>query len=25
LYLTDIETGKRVWYGQREIKKLVKN
>ncbi|MBL0744908.1 penicillin-binding protein activator LpoB [Chryseolinea lacunae] len=25
LYLTDIETGKRVWYGQQEIKKFVKN
>ena len=25
LYLTDIETNRRVWYGQREIKKLVKN
>lgn len=25
LFLTDVETGKRVWYGQREIKKLVKN
>lgn len=25
LFLTDIETNKRVWYGQREIKKLVKN
>jgi uncharacterized protein (TIGR02722 family) len=25
LYLTDIETNKRVWYGQHEIKKLVKN
>jgi uncharacterized protein (TIGR02722 family) len=25
LFLTDIETNKRVWYGQREIKKYVKN
>jgi uncharacterized protein (TIGR02722 family) len=25
LFLTDIETGKRVWYGQHEIKKYVKN
>lgn len=25
LFLTDIETGKRVWYGQNEIKKFVKN
>lgn len=25
LFLTDIETNKRVWYGQNEIKKLVKN
>jgi len=25
LYLTDMETAKRVWYGQQEIKKLVKN
>lgn len=25
LYLTDMETNKRVWYGQEEIKKLVKN
>ncbi len=25
LYLTDIETNKRVWYGQNEIKKFVKN
>ncbi|HYF68960.1 MAG TPA: penicillin-binding protein activator LpoB [Ohtaekwangia sp.] len=25
LFLTDIETNKRIWYGQREIKKLVKN
>lgn len=25
LYLTDIETNRRVWYGQREIKKFVKN
>lgn len=25
LFLTDIETNKRVWYGQEEIKKLVKN
>jgi penicillin-binding protein activator len=24
LFLTDLETNKRVWYGQREIKKLVK-
>ena len=24
LFLTDVETNKRVWYGQREIKKLVK-
>jgi penicillin-binding protein activator len=25
LYLTDIETTRRVWYGQNEIKKFVKN
>jgi penicillin-binding protein activator len=25
LYLTDIETNRRVWYGQEEIKKVVKN
>lgn len=25
LYLTDIETNRRVWYGQNEIKKFVKN
>ncbi len=25
LFLTDVETNKRVWYGQHEIKKLVKN
>jgi len=25
LYLTDIETNKRIWYGQDEIKKFVKN
>ncbi len=25
LYLTDIETNRRIWYGQHEIKKLVKN
>jgi penicillin-binding protein activator len=25
LFLTDIETNKRVWYGQHEIKKFVKN
>jgi uncharacterized protein (TIGR02722 family) len=25
LFLTDIETNKRVWYGQHEIKKMVKN
>ena len=25
LFLTDIETSRRVWYGQNEIKKLVKN
>lgn len=25
LFLTDIESNKRVWYGQHEIKKLVKN
>jgi len=25
LYLTDIETNKRIWYGQKEIKKIVKN
>lgn len=25
LFLTDIESGTRVWYGQREIKKYVKN
>ncbi|HEX5169204.1 MAG TPA: penicillin-binding protein activator LpoB [Cyclobacteriaceae bacterium] len=25
LYLTDVETNRRVWYGQHEIKKLVKN
>ena len=25
LFLTDVETNKRIWYGQHEIKKLVKN
>ncbi|MDZ4713876.1 MAG: penicillin-binding protein activator LpoB [Cytophagales bacterium] len=25
LYLTDMETNKRVWYGQEEIKKVVRN
>jgi uncharacterized protein (TIGR02722 family) len=25
LFLTDMETNKRIWYGQREIKKFVKN
>jgi penicillin-binding protein activator len=25
MFLTDLETNKRVWYGQREIKKIVKN
>jgi penicillin-binding protein activator len=25
LYLTDIQTNKRIWYGQNEIKKYVKN
>jgi hypothetical protein len=25
LYLTDIETNKRVWYGQEEIKKYITN
>ncbi|HRJ30525.1 MAG TPA: penicillin-binding protein activator LpoB [Cyclobacteriaceae bacterium] len=25
LYLTDIETNRRIWYGQHEIKKFVKN
>jgi hypothetical protein len=25
LFLTDIETNKRVWYGQEEIKKFIKN
>lgn len=25
LFLTDMETNKRVWYGQQEIKKVVKN
>jgi len=25
LYLTDVETNRRVWYGQNEIKKYVKN
>lgn len=25
LYLTDMETNKRVWYGQNEIKKFIKN
>ena len=25
LFLTDMETNKRVWYGQEEIKKYVKN
>jgi penicillin-binding protein activator len=25
LFLTDVETNKRVWYGQNEIKKFVKN
>jgi uncharacterized protein (TIGR02722 family) len=24
LFLTDVETNKRIWYGQREIKKLIK-
>lgn len=25
LYLTDIETNRRIWYGQHEIKKFIKN
>lgn len=25
LFLTDVETNRRIWYGQHEIKKLVKN
>ena len=25
LYLTDVETNKRIWYGQNEIKKYVRN
>lgn len=25
LFLTDIETNKRIWYGQKEIKKFIKN
>jgi uncharacterized protein (TIGR02722 family) len=25
LFLTDVETSKRIWYGQNEIKKFVKN
>lgn len=25
LFLTDIETNRRVWYGQKEIKKFIKN
>ncbi|HOO09974.1 MAG TPA: penicillin-binding protein activator LpoB [Cyclobacteriaceae bacterium] len=25
LFLTDMETNKRVWYGQKEIKKFIKN
>lgn len=25
LFLTDVETNKRIWYGQEEIKKFVKN
>lgn len=25
LFLTDVETNKRIWYGQNEIKKLVRN
>ncbi|MGE0772068.1 MAG: penicillin-binding protein activator LpoB [Cyclobacteriaceae bacterium] len=25
LFLTDVETNKRVWYGQKEIKKFVRN
>lgn len=25
LYLTDLETSKRIWFGQQEIKKLIKN
>ena len=25
LFLTDVESNKRIWYGQNEIKKLVKN
>ncbi|HEY4653416.1 MAG TPA: penicillin-binding protein activator LpoB [Cyclobacteriaceae bacterium] len=25
LFLTDIETNRRIWYGQNEIKKLIKN
>ena len=25
LFLTDVETNKRIWYGQKEIKKHIKN
>jgi hypothetical protein len=25
LFLTDIQTNKRIWYGQEEIKKYIKN
>ncbi|GAB1444943.1 MAG: penicillin-binding protein activator LpoB [Cyclobacteriaceae bacterium] len=25
MFLTDIETNKRIWYGQKEIKKFIKN
>jgi PBP1b-binding outer membrane lipoprotein LpoB len=25
LYLTNLETNRRIWYGQNEIKKMVKN
>jgi len=25
LFLTEVETSKRVWYGQQEIKKYIKN
>jgi penicillin-binding protein activator len=25
LFLTDVETNRRVWYGQEEIKKFIKN
>ena len=25
LFLTDMETNKRIWYGQKEIKKFIKN